>query len=329
MQEKTGAFFELAAALGSLVADAPRSARVAVCRFARRFGVAFQIADDVLDLAGDPSELGRANGADLRDGVLTLPVLLASDPAGSLAEMLGRLRESADAGAIAECAGLVVQGGGVDAAAVVARWWLDNALRALTILPTAATTELRALAHASVARGLRRGLPRFVAAPSFSYAAPVPRHPVIASRGTAWRAPGDTIGSRLTTLLEWFRPGLAGWVSARARHASVGARRERLRHLVLRDDAWSSGARVAADAIALACALADDRALQTDPVRTIALVDALHCAAIGLLNGEADAHEHEEMAARARELYAPSVSPPESFVPMGIRPQLAPAPPTA
>lgn len=325
MQEKTAALFELAAALGALVGGADRSHRTAVCRFARRFAVAFQIADDVLDLAGDPTELGRANGTDLRDGVLTLPVLLAADPDHALARALDRVRLSPDSAALSECAALIERGAGVTAATAVADWWLERAVRALSALPAStAVAELIALARASVRRGLRPGQPSFTMVAPESRAVPGLEDTLIDTHRATPGAAEAALDPRLSFLLDWFRAGLAALVSARARHPLVSARRKRLRHVLLGNDAWSPGATIAADAIALAGAMADDHALQAQPVRTLALVDALHCAAIGLLNDETTPREHEEMAARVRDLRAPRRSAAEAVIPPPIPPHALP-----
>ena len=45
--------------------------------FGERIGVAFQLSDDVIDVASDAGESGKTPGTDLREGVPTLPVLLA------------------------------------------------------------------------------------------------------------------------------------------------------------------------------------------------------------------------------------------------------------
>jgi geranylgeranyl pyrophosphate synthase len=72
---KTGKLFEAACLLGS------RDERLG--RYGLALGIAFQIADDVLDCAGDTSETGKILGTDLREGTPTLPLLLAAreDPA--------------------------------------------------------------------------------------------------------------------------------------------------------------------------------------------------------------------------------------------------------
>lgn len=64
---KTGALFEAACLLGGGPAE-----------YGRLLGVAFQIADDVLDCAGETIETGKVPGTDLRDGTPTLPLLLAA-----------------------------------------------------------------------------------------------------------------------------------------------------------------------------------------------------------------------------------------------------------
>ena len=67
---KTARLFEAACLLGS------RDARLG--EFGRALGIAFQIADDILDCVGETIETGKIPGADLREGVPTLPLLLAA-----------------------------------------------------------------------------------------------------------------------------------------------------------------------------------------------------------------------------------------------------------
>ena len=67
---KTGRLFEAACLLGS------RDERLG--EFGLALGIAFQIADDILDCVGDTMETGKVPGADLREGVPTLPLILAA-----------------------------------------------------------------------------------------------------------------------------------------------------------------------------------------------------------------------------------------------------------
>jgi geranylgeranyl pyrophosphate synthase len=64
---KTGKLFEAACTLGGGVGE-----------YGRLLGIAFQIADDVLDCTGETIETGKVPGTDLRDGTPTLPLLLAA-----------------------------------------------------------------------------------------------------------------------------------------------------------------------------------------------------------------------------------------------------------
>ena len=79
---KTGSLFEACCRLGALFGG-PRRAVEALGRFGARIGLAFQVFDDVLDVAGASERTGKPRGADLLDGTVTLPLILARrrDPA--------------------------------------------------------------------------------------------------------------------------------------------------------------------------------------------------------------------------------------------------------
>lgn len=73
---KTGAMFVLAAKSAAALAEADKDALLALERYGYYTGIAFQIADDVLDLNSNQSQIGKPVGSDLREGIFTLPVLL-------------------------------------------------------------------------------------------------------------------------------------------------------------------------------------------------------------------------------------------------------------
>jgi len=56
--------------------------------FGESLGLAFQIVDDLLDIVGDPQTTGKVPGTDLRKGVFTAPILIASGRDSSLASRL-------------------------------------------------------------------------------------------------------------------------------------------------------------------------------------------------------------------------------------------------
>ncbi|MDT0309149.1 polyprenyl synthetase family protein [Streptomyces sp. DSM 44917] len=72
---KTGSLIAVAGRLGSLMSGAPEPVVNTLAQYGERIGVAFQLADDVLDIAGEERESGKTPGTDLREGVATLPVL--------------------------------------------------------------------------------------------------------------------------------------------------------------------------------------------------------------------------------------------------------------
>lgn len=91
---KTAGLFGAACALGAVVSHLAPTTVEALDGYGRSLGLAFQIFDDILDLTGEPAQTGKCIGADIRDGTLTLPLLLAIEERPSLAEAL-QLRHKA------------------------------------------------------------------------------------------------------------------------------------------------------------------------------------------------------------------------------------------
>ena len=73
---KTASLFEASCRLGALFGGRPGLA-AALGGFGERIGLAFQMLDDVLDVAGPAERTGKPRGADLLDGTVTLPLILA------------------------------------------------------------------------------------------------------------------------------------------------------------------------------------------------------------------------------------------------------------
>jgi geranylgeranyl pyrophosphate synthase len=84
---KTASLFEAACRLGALGAPGGAGDPDALGAFGRRIGLAFQVLDDVLDVSGPASRTGKTRGADLLDGTVTLPLILARDRDPELAAM--------------------------------------------------------------------------------------------------------------------------------------------------------------------------------------------------------------------------------------------------
>ncbi|KZC95025.1 MULTISPECIES: polyprenyl synthetase family protein [Clavibacter] len=99
LADKTGSLIACAAQMGVIYSGADPELESAVVAFGERTGVAFQLVDDVLDLADQPEETGKLAGTDLRAGVSTLPLLYltrlaATDP--DAAALLARIQRDVE-----------------------------------------------------------------------------------------------------------------------------------------------------------------------------------------------------------------------------------------
>ncbi|MGW0788225.1 polyprenyl synthetase family protein [Streptomyces sp. NPDC002911] len=72
---KTGSLVAVSGRFGALMAGAEEPVVDILTQYGERLGIAFQLADDVLDIASDSHESGKTPGTDLREGIPTLPVL--------------------------------------------------------------------------------------------------------------------------------------------------------------------------------------------------------------------------------------------------------------
>jgi heptaprenyl diphosphate synthase len=77
IRRKTASLIATSSRLGGLLGGAPQGTVDGLERFGHALGVAFQFSDDIMDVTADASVLGKEPGADLREGVFTLPVIYA------------------------------------------------------------------------------------------------------------------------------------------------------------------------------------------------------------------------------------------------------------
>ena len=84
---KTARLFEAACELGGQVARLPDLQLSDLGGFGRAIGLAFQLLDDVIDVAGSASLMGKHRGTDLLDGTVTLPLILARERDPALAQL--------------------------------------------------------------------------------------------------------------------------------------------------------------------------------------------------------------------------------------------------
>ncbi len=97
---KTARLFECACLIG-LDPEPGEQSREALAAYGREIGLAFQLLDDVLDVAGPPARTGKARGTDLLDGTVTLPLIVARERDPALAAI--DLRALDASGAEAAC----------------------------------------------------------------------------------------------------------------------------------------------------------------------------------------------------------------------------------
>jgi heptaprenyl diphosphate synthase len=75
--EKTGSLIATSGRFGAMFAGAPPEIATRIAAACEQLGIAWQLSDDVIDIASDSSQSGKTPGTDLRQGVRTLPVLYA------------------------------------------------------------------------------------------------------------------------------------------------------------------------------------------------------------------------------------------------------------
>ncbi|MEM9223182.1 MAG: polyprenyl synthetase family protein [Pseudomonadota bacterium] len=146
IEAKTAALFAAATAAGPIVAGHSNH-REQMAAFGRNLGLAFQLIDDVLDYAGDPSTLGKNVGDDLREGKATLPVLIAfargTESDRKFWKKCIERGDVADADVV-EAARRVQQTGALDDCRTRAKQFGDAAISALTGAPEG---EIREILH--------------------------------------------------------------------------------------------------------------------------------------------------------------------------------------
>ena len=154
--DKTGALLGYAASVGAVLAGAPSETIAALESYGQQLGLAFQAADDLLGIWGDPAVTGKPAGNDLREKKKSLPVVFAlSQGSREAGELRGLLSQPAlDDAQVAQAATLIERCGGREWASQTAGKYLQAALDALESikLESASHGELVELANFVIAR---------------------------------------------------------------------------------------------------------------------------------------------------------------------------------
>ena len=148
VEDKTASLIATAGRFGAMFANAPADVVARITVASHALGVAFQLSDDILDVASESAQSGKAPGTDLREGVRSLPVLHALAPSapGSptaappvpgdarLRELLSRDGLTDDS-EHAEALALLRAHPAMDAARADLRRWSDTARSEIAGLP--------------------------------------------------------------------------------------------------------------------------------------------------------------------------------------------------
>jgi geranylgeranyl pyrophosphate synthase len=151
---KTAVLMATSTFCGAVTSDQPKEAVAALERYGHLLGMAFQIADDVLDYLATEAEVGKPVGNDLKEGTVTLPLMLAlQDPGvdGGLRRVLDRpILTDAD---YAEVVSIVRHSRAIDESYEVARRFGEQARAALEVFPPSTYKDaLEELTHYVVRR---------------------------------------------------------------------------------------------------------------------------------------------------------------------------------
>ncbi len=153
VEGKTAVLFGWALRAGGRIGGLPQESCQALAEFGRLLGISFQLTDDVLDLDGDPSAVGKSMFSDLREGKITYPLRLALERDPSLAPLLRRGGEELSAETAGKVAAAVRACGAIADTRALARRYSEQAVACLAPLPAGpARMALEQVAIAVVSR---------------------------------------------------------------------------------------------------------------------------------------------------------------------------------
>ena len=135
--EKTASLISASCRVGAVVSGQSEPGKEALATYGWHLGMSFQLADDVLDLVADPKDSGKVPGTDLREGVRTLPVILALEAEGEDSEV-AKLVDRTDEDAVVRLLEILRDHPAIDGAREAARAEAARAQHALEQLPATA-----------------------------------------------------------------------------------------------------------------------------------------------------------------------------------------------
>lgn len=136
IRSKTAKLFEASTRLAAVLANAPATLEQACATYGQALGTAFQVVDDVLDYTGNAGETGKNIGDDLREGKVTLPLILAMKKGTELQRSVIRTAiEAGDTSRLDQIVTIVRETGALEATHAAAAVEANRAIDAISQLP--------------------------------------------------------------------------------------------------------------------------------------------------------------------------------------------------
>lgn len=136
IRSKTAKLFEASARLAAILAQASPALEAACADYGQALGTAFQVIDDVLDYDGDVVEMGKNLGDDLREGKVTLPLIVAMQRGSSSQRaLIEQAVQEGDSAQMGQILAIVQETGALDLTRSRAAQEAQRAIDALSLLP--------------------------------------------------------------------------------------------------------------------------------------------------------------------------------------------------
>ncbi len=144
---KTALLIAASIQLGAVACNAPENIHLPLRRYGHYIGMAFQVTDDILDMVADQTQLGKPIGGDLRQGIITLPVIFAlacCKQKDRLMELVCKVDKNEDE--VQEALTIIKECGAIGQSFDIAKKYTTKAKEALKVLPDIPTRLTLSLA---------------------------------------------------------------------------------------------------------------------------------------------------------------------------------------
>jgi heptaprenyl diphosphate synthase len=151
IKRKTALLIAISCQLGAIAANAPKSVSQKLYLFGYNVGMAFQIRDDLLDLCGTEQQIGKPPGSDIKQGNITIPMLLALQESAlrePLLQEIARIQALDGQTDVSAFIKLIRGSKGIIKAEEMATRYIEKAIQAIEDLPDVqAKQDLIRIAH--------------------------------------------------------------------------------------------------------------------------------------------------------------------------------------